>query len=378
MPSLVSVFADETDLKQLFEQFLSSTVALTGAQAGAVRVLTEDGRNMRMLAQSGLPVEVVEHERLVRHDCGSCGHIAASEGLALFDPQPICKYHSDDGYFGHACQRILAVSLSHSGEKIGVYNLFFDHRPEISEPIESMCRMVGKLLGLVLHNARMERKRLRVTVMKERQDMVGELHDAIAQTLAYAKMRMPLLNDAIVTQDETWALKIFADVKKAVGDAHDSLRDVMTCFKAKMDPLGLLHALEGIAEAYAERSGIQLTIHNAVPALNLGENQEIQVFYIVQEALTNIAKHSRARHASLSICRMDGALAFVIEDDGQGLADQPGNDASTQHLGMGIMASRAQRLGASLRFEPGTDSGTRVVLLVPDRHAQIFANVELL
>jgi two-component system nitrate/nitrite sensor histidine kinase NarX len=61
-----------------------------------------------------------------------------------------------------------------------------------------MLRLIGQLLGLTLHNARIERERLRVTVMRERQDMVNEVHDAIAQTLAYVKMRLPLLNEAML------------------------------------------------------------------------------------------------------------------------------------------------------------------------------------
>ena len=370
LPSRASVFDDETDLAQLLDQFLLAMLALADAQAGAVRVFTDDGRQLRMLAQRGLPQDVLAQERLVPHDCGCCGGLADDAGLAWVKRLSDCRRRAGSDYFGKVCQRVLAVALRHGSEQIGVFNLFFHRRARLTAGTESMCRMVGQLLGLALHNARVERKRLHRTVMKERQDMVNELHDAIAQTLAYAKMRLPLLNDAIVLHDEAWALKIFADVKKAVGDAHDSLRGVMTCFKSKMDPMGLLHALQGIAEAYTERSGIPLTVHNTVSSLNLAEHQEIQVFYIVQEALTNIAKHSGARHASLSITHKEGALAFIIEDDGQGLARQPGEDASAQHLGMGIMASRAQRLGASLRFEPGVSGGTRVVLVMPVTAAQ--------
>ena len=80
--------------------------------------------------------------------------------------------------------------------------------------------------------------------------MVNEVHDALAQTLAYVKMRLPLLNDAMLAHDDTLSIKYFSDVKKAVGEVHDNLREVMTYFRTRMDPLGLLHALQGIGEQF--------------------------------------------------------------------------------------------------------------------------------
>ena len=113
-----------------------------------------------------------------------------------------------------------------------------------------MLRLIGQLLGLALHNARIERERTRMTVLRERQEMVNEVHDAIAQTLAYAKMRLPLLNKAMLAHDDRSSVKYFDDVKLAVGEVHHNLREVMTYFRTRMDPLGLLHALQGIADGY--------------------------------------------------------------------------------------------------------------------------------
>lgn len=365
MPSLASVFAGENDLEVLLEQFLVSIVVLAGAQAGAVRVLTDDGFQMRLLAHQGLPGEVVAQESLVNRNCGMCGMTSSTDGLGWVDDLAACNHRGKANYFGTKCQHILAISLPHGDEVLGIYNLFFSDAPQVSPQTESMLRLIGKMLGLALHNARQERERLRVTVMNERQELVNELHDAIAQTLAYAKMRMPLLSDAISERDEERAKRVFLDVKKAVSDAHDSLREVMTCFKTRMDPLGLLHALDSIAVAYYDRTGIRLEVRNSNQPLKLSEAQEIQVFYIVQEALTNIAKHSRARHATLTIEKNAGEWIFQIDDDGQGMATNGGIDASSRHLGLGIMASRAQRLGGELTFEPINGGGTRVRLLIP-------------
>jgi len=361
------------DLEPLLERFLIAILALAGAQAGAVRVLTDDGKSMRLVAQQGLPANVQSAERLVARDCGMCGVAAGSDVLGWVDDVRTCAKNTEHAYFGLQCQRVLAISLPYGGQVLGIYNLFFDTNTTVNPQMETMLRLIGQLLGLALHNARIERERLRVTVMKERQEMVNEVHDTIAQTLAYVRMRLPLLNEAMLAHDDQRSLKYLTDVKKGVGEVHDKLREVMTYFRTRMDPLGLLHALQGVADGYFDRVGISLEIRNSAHSLNLTDEQEVQVFYIVQEALANIAKHSMARRAIVSIARDPQQLEFRIEDDGLGMDDPSVSTlvtlakglAPSNHFGLEIMQSRAKRLGGSLVVGPNDGGGTRVRLLLP-------------
>lgn len=359
-------------LEALLERFLVSIVALAGAQAGAVRVLTDDGKYMRLLAQQGLPTQMLSTEHLVERDCGMCGIAAGSDVLGWVDVRS-CARNSDQTYFDLQCKSVLAISLPHGNQVLGIYNLFFEADADLSPQTQTMLRQVGQLLGLTLHNARIERERLRMTVMKERQEMVNEVHDAIAQTLAYVKMRLPLLSDAILSHDDTRSLKYFSDVKMAVGQVHDNLREVMTYFRTRMDPLGLLHALQGISDGFFDRTGIALELRNSTQNLNLSDQQEVQVFHIVQEALANIAKYSMARHAVVTIDKSPRGLEFLIEDDGLGIGSpavativtMAQGLAPSTHFGLEIMQSRAQRLGGSLVVGRNDGGGTRVRLTLP-------------
>lgn len=361
------------DLEPLLERFLVSIVALAGAQAGAVRVLTDDGKYMRLVAQQGLPAQVLSTERLVERDCGMCGIAAGSDVLGWVDDVKFCARHSAQAYFGLQCKSVLAISLPHEDQVLGIYNLFFAVNTELTEQTQTMLRLLGQLLGLALHNARIERERLRTTVMRERQEMVNEVHDAIAQTLAYVKMRLPLLNDAMLAHDDTRSLKYFSDVKQAVTEVHDNLREVMTYFRTRMDPMGLLPALQGIADGFFDRTGIALEMRNTVQNPNLTDRQEVQVFHIVQEALANIAKHSMARHAVVTIDKSPQGLEFLIEDDGLGISAPSVSTIVTMaqeqmpavHFGLEIMHSRARRLGGSLVVGSNEGGGTRVRLLLP-------------
>ena len=370
---LLTEVVNPGDLEPLLARFLVPIIALAGAQAGAVRVLTADGHSMRLVAQQGLPVPVLAAEQLVDCNCGMCGIAASNDVLGWVDDVRSCAAKHTSLYFGRQCKSVLAISLPYNHQVLGIYNLFFDTHASINASMETLLRLIGQLLGLALHNAQIERERMRLTVMKEREEMVNEVHDVLAQTLAYARMRLPLLSDAIVAHDDQNAFKYFSDVKNALSEVHDNLREVMTYFHARMDPLGLLHALEGIADSFFSRNAISLEIMNSVQNLNLTDQQEVQVFHIIKEALANIAKHSMARHAVISINKTPQSLEFLIEDDGLGM-DEPtvstivtsakGLALPTQ-FGLEIMQSRARRVGARLDVKRSAEGGTRVHLVLP-------------
>lgn len=371
--SLATGLAEPGDLEPLLARFLVPIVALAGAQAGAVRVLTDDAHSMRLVAQQGLPASVLAAEQLVDSNCGMCGMAASEDGIGWVDDMASCAAHHKQVYFGEQCQGVLAISLPYGHQVLGIYNLFFDTHAHIDASTQVLLRLIGQLLGLALHNARIERERLRMTVLRERQEMVNEVHDALAQTLAYARMRLPLLSDAILAHDDQKSLKYFSDVKSAVCEVHDNLREVMTYFRTRMDPMGLLHALQGIADGFFNRTGIALELRNSIQNLNLTDRQEVQVFHIVQEALANIAKYSMARHAVVTIDKSRQGLEFLIEDDGLGM-DEPSVSTivttaqelvPSTHFGLGIMQGRAQRLGGSLEVGGNDGGGTRVRLVLP-------------
>ncbi len=365
--------ASSADLEPLLERFLMSILPLAGAQAGAVRVLSDDGQTMRLVAQCGLPEQVHSAERLMQRDCGMCGVAAGADVLGWVDDVQACAQQGANSYFGVQCKSVLAISLPHGNQVLGIYNLFFEVPPQIDPPTQAILRLIGQLLGLALHNARIERERLRVTVMRERQEMVNEVHDALAQTLAYVRMRLPLLSDAMLAHDDAKSLKYFADVKQAVGEVHDNLREVMTYFRTRMDPLGLLHALQGLVQGFGERTGIELELRNSAQNLHLTDEQEVQVFHIIQEALANIAKHSMAKRALVAIDRTPQQLEFLVEDDGLGMAAPSVSTivtsaqglAAPSHFGLEIMQGRAQRLGGRLDVGLKDGGGTRVRLVIP-------------
>jgi two-component system nitrate/nitrite sensor histidine kinase NarX len=235
-----------------------------------------------------------------------------------------------------------------------------------------LLRSIGELLGLALENARLARESMRATLTNERQMMANEVHDALAQTLSYMKMRMALLEKGIRDGDGSRSLKYAGDVDRALSSAYSSLRELLTNFRKRMDPQGLLHALKETADHYYEKTGVLLDFDNRAPDLELAAEQEVQVFHIVQEALANVSKHAGARRARLVLERRSGQFEITIEDDGAGIvtdraaADrQPRRHPTTAHLGLDIMRERARSLHGEVEIDSVLGHGTRVRLTFP-------------
>ncbi len=230
-----------------------------------------------------------------------------------------------------------------------------------------MLKAVGDLLGVTLENARLARENLRMTLTNERQMMANEVHDSLAQALTYMRMRMSLLSDAIRQRDELHAFKYWADVDDSLTNAHGRLRDLITYFRSRMDPQGLVHALSETADSFFDRTGVVLSFENRASDFCLPADREVEIFHIVQEALANVCRHACARHVEVSLSRGHAGYEIAVIDDGVGLGAYPeaGERDDPGHYGIAIMRERARRLGGSLTLEKAPGAGTCVRLSFP-------------
>ncbi len=370
--------ADEDDVEELLGRFLGTMLRLTKASAGAVRVVTSDGKHLRLVAARGLPHEVVERERLVPIDCGQCGSAIADNHSRYEIDLHACALRTQHPYFDRDCQAMVVVPLQHGGQLQGTYNLFLPERFELPEEVALLFRSISEHLGMALENARLKRENLRITLMNERQMMAAEVHDSLAQTLAYMKMRMALLQDALREQqceDDQGVGKYASDVGQALDEAYSQLRALLSQFRNRMDPMGLQPALTRLASDFQDRTGIALEYRNRVSDLRLSVDQEAQVFFIVQEALANVGRHSGATQARLTLEGAGDHYVITVDDNGQGgqgffaIANRTGGFEEHPHLrdhfGLSIMRERARLIGGRVEVANLPAGGFRVRLTFP-------------
>jgi len=362
--------ADAGETGSMLVDFLGLVVRLTGARAGAIRAPTQDGANLRLLAAIGLPGDVCARDALMPASCGMCGAALQSDLTRQATAAVGCAVRSGstaDASFGG---RAVAVPLDHHDRPIGVLNLFFSEGQDPPAGITRLLRPFGQLLGLALENERLARENLQARLAAERQSMAADIHDALAQSLTFMRMRMSLLQDAVHENTDASVTTYANDVSDELRNAHGRLREMISLYRAGMDSRGLIASLRELAAAFQRRTGIELQFDCTVQELDLAADQQLQIFYIVQEALANVSHHSGARMARLTVQRDGDELRVSVEDDGCGPAEEildprcAGRLTEAGHHGLQIMRERAGRAGGRLQISALPAGGTRVTLAV--------------
>jgi two-component system nitrate/nitrite sensor histidine kinase NarX len=350
------------DLTEALQPMLEAVVRLAGATAATVRLVSADGTAGALVATVGRSAmspatpwcaacdEAVDpsSECVRRHVCGTADRLVASTVTQV-------------------CHHVAVVPLEHRAQPVGTLALLFAASCRLPADMSLLLKAVGDLLGVTLENARLTRENLRMSLMHERQMMANEVHDSLAQALTFMRMRMSLLSDAIRQRDELRAFKYWGDVDDSLTNAHRRLRELITYFRSRMDPQGLVHALAETAEGFFDRTGVRLTFDNRVPDFCLPADREVEIFHIVQEALANVCRHARARHVDLRLDRAPGGYECAVVDDGVGMGAYPDTDDGG-HYGLAIMRERALRLGGSLAIDQAPGAGTRIRLFFPADH----------
>ncbi|MHB8914188.1 MAG: GAF domain-containing sensor histidine kinase [Thiobacillus sp.] len=366
LSEITTSLSTDSNVEQLLGRFLTTMVRLAGAQAGAVRVITDDRTHLKLISSVGLPPELIEHEQIMGMDCGVCGKAAREITVSSWTNVAYCRKHANASYFSEGCTSVVAVPLMHKNKVMGVYNLFLDKNQTVSEDIRLLFHSISEHLGIALENARLTRENMRISLMNERQMLANQIHDSLAQTLAYAKMRLNVLSDAMQHEDYPKANRYLGDVEEAVDLAYADLRDLITQYRDRINPRGLVPAIQELAKSFRKKANADVDFLNLAQDVSLTPDEEIQVFHIIQESLYNIAKHARARHVVITFDLENGQYIVNVADDGVGV--QKKNDESStmgKSFGLTIMRERAARLNGKLSVESRPAGGTVVRLIFP-------------
>ena len=347
---------------ELLERFLQTIIKALDASAGIVRVLSPDGYVLRSIGCAGLPAEVCQNESMVDADCGVCGKAVNTWSVEASDAD-FCKSRYGANFFGETCKFVLAVPLDRgdkNGDPAGVVTLFFASEQNITDDLKRTLQSYADLIRITLKSVWQNEDIHQTNLLAERQSIANEIHDSLAQTLYYAKIRASLLLDAMKTDNDLLAYKCAQDIDEALEGSQKTVRELVTHFRCQMDPKGLKYALQKLVKDFIARTSISLEYVNQVEDLELPLEYELQVFLIVRESLVNIASHSGASLARLMVSCSDGKYQFTVEDNGGGV----GSSAPAEgHYGLEIMRERALRIGGSVEVESLEGLGTRVQLI---------------
>lgn len=205
----------------------------------------------------------------------------------------------------------------------------------------------------------------------ERKRIARELHDDTAQILFAQLLRIAAMK---TSGPETTPTQV-DQLEEMTVEAIEAVRRLALELRPPaLDDLGLREALEGLTQRYSEQMGIPIAFHTAGFRERLDPAVELVLYRVAQEALTNVAKHARARSASVVIDRRNGQVCLTVEDDGIGFDN--GMSAGHEHRGLGLglfgMEERVMLVGGTLRISrvsPGGGTSIRAVIPLDQQRA---------
>ena len=253
---------------------------------------------------------------------------------------------------------------------LGVYILILPDEASgaFGDDFPDLITSLGRHLGLALEKARLDDHARRLAVIEERDILRNELHDTLAQYLVSMRLQAKMLGELLyrkefrAAESEAWQLRL------AIEEANASLRELLASFRFKMDERGLIPALADLVQRFEQDTRITAFFQHRIRDLQLTPTQEVEVYRIVQEALSNIKRHSQALTARVLLVEDEAGYKVIIEDDGIGMQEDDRDvekKGEGKHIGLAIMKDRCRRLGGKLKIESDTGEGTRVILLVP-------------
>ncbi|HEX8237783.1 MAG TPA: PAS domain S-box protein [Abditibacteriaceae bacterium] len=200
----------------------------------------------------------------------------------------------------------------------------------------------------------------------ERTHIAREIHDQMGQALSGLKMDLSWLSDQLSVVSEEEIHRKMAAMSKLIDTTIHSVREIATKLRpAMLDDLGLEPAIEWETQRFEERTGITCAFTAQAGNVTLSREQATAAFRILQEALTNVARHASATHVDVRLRQQDNDLILEIIDNGRGITQR--RIADVRSLGFLGMQERAHQLGGEIRFtgQGLHDRGTTITLCLP-------------
>jgi two-component system sensor histidine kinase UhpB len=229
----------------------------------------------------------------------------------------------------------------------------------VSGPAElrELVVVFNEMLDRLEHERRESGRRALAAQEAERKRIARELHDEIGQSLTAIVLMLKRLADESPAELRPELLEAQETARQSLDDVRQIARQLRP---EALDDLGLVSALAALTARFGEQTGIRVsrTIGPRLPRLS--DDEELVIYRVAQESLTNVARHADASHVDMRLQRTDRGVALCVLDDGTGLTRWDGSGD-----GVRGMRERALAVGAALTIADVAGGGVEVVLDLP-------------
>ena len=349
------------DIEALCRGFLQRVMDEFHAAAGSIRVLDPSGERLHIVVSLGFSSALQESEHCMRTDACFCGEATQRGTMIIRDfrklPRP-----EEIGCMRDGFQAVSVFQIVTPEATLGTFSLHFRERTTMSPRELQLLEMLGQHLGAALDNQRLSIKARQLAVAEERNLVAQGLHDSLAQGLNFLNLQTQMLGSAV--QQRRWdeVEEIVPLLKTGVSESYQDVRELLQNFRTRLGEESLRKAVDDTIGRFRRQTGLNVELHlDDRDGAPLHPDQQLQVLFILQEALSNVRKHA---YASKVTVRIDNHRDFgmSIRDDGEGYDPKEVAERSETHVGLSIMRERAARLGGQLQMCSAPGQGTEVSL----------------
>ena len=375
---LADLAAQSTSADYVLSSGLSKIMKLINSNTGAVLLLNETGA---LSIQVGSLLPLSPHTMPSLHDlnepllwdviqegCPVVLSIDKTEWEQL--PSPLRQAAAI--YGGHTA---FLIPMRTRNAVRGVLVIFGQNQKQEDEKITSLLVTMCNQLGVAFENTtlweelkRKEEVRARLLAMavtaqeQERERISRELHDETGQALTALLVQLKVLErlrdlDAIAAH----AAELREIVLRTLEEVRRLARDLRP---ATLDDLGLIPTIEWHTRTFSQKTGLDIDFQTDTPEdFRLPEYTELVLYRVMQEALTNAARHASATRVRIRLVKQGDSVLFTMEDDGCGFD----NTGDTQKRGVGLLGiqERVELIGGTLSIDSEVGRGTRLIVNVP-------------
>lgn len=250
------------------------------------------------------------------------------------------------------------------------------HNKDIAENLNAVTDMFEA--QLIKNNEQLERfteyekEKNKILIIEERFKIASELHDSLAQTLASLKIQARVLDESIHQGDDSQMWNELEKLEDSIYKANTEIRELIKQFRTGPKATkNFITELENLIDSFKkENSSIKIFLQIEDKKVNLSDDQSRNTLKIIQEAITNVVKHSQAKIVRLLVSKeKDNTVNVLVEDDGIGIAKScfigHEEEVSGEHFGISVMKDRANQMNARLDIESEPGEGVRIKLNIP-------------
>ncbi len=350
-------------LEDLAQGFAQKVRRISGADAVAVRWSDEASQRYLMLGSECLPEEIVNQEQCIEAGLCACGQPQDSARTRVI---PIVPEKEQ----GHGlCVRVgfgslVSVPIRFQSRVLGEVDLFYRLPVTLTTQDRDLYDALAGHLANAVENLRADALLREAAVSEERTMLARELHDSIAQSLAFLRIQIKLLRQALLTAQGNKVDSILNEVDLGLKESTNDVRELLVHFRTRTNVDDIEHALQTTLQKFEHQSGVKTQLEMHGHGVALPSDVQLQVLHVVQEALSNVRKHAGADRVQLIVQR-GPQWVFTVRDNGKGF-DAQSQKVDDTHVGLHIMRERAERIGAKVTIdsEPGAGTEVRIALSV--------------